>query len=173
MGLMARFPDSVPGKLPRLHIWQGWAAPPIQGRAGRWTSELFLSHLCCHNPHLATHPLRPLLLSHLPTTICRGSRCCEIVLHLLSVSNSPLGSANRLPKIQGSPGGRRSWLVLAHFPGCGIWEKNMLIQWGLLRSPKQIGCFHAMDQQGKYHYSNSTHFMDEKTEALKVSTTWH
>lgn len=42
----------------------------IRGRAGRWTSELFLSHLCCHNKHLAASSLHPCSQAIWPRTIC-------------------------------------------------------------------------------------------------------
>lgn len=44
MGCTDLFPHTGPGNLPRLHICQSWAAPPLEEKSeggGRWTSEHF------------------------------------------------------------------------------------------------------------------------------------
>ena len=101
MGLIAHFSYPVPGNLPSLHICQGWAAPlrcrthPREGR-GR-TSRLPLTTLL-------PRP-RPCLRTIWPRSICWAVGCSEQLHSPLSVwmFNSPLGSANRLPKSQGFP----------------------------------------------------------------------
>lgn len=55
MGLIAHFPNMIPGILPSLHICRSWPVPlqrRNQEEGKRWTGELSPAPPCCHHKHL-------------------------------------------------------------------------------------------------------------------------
>lgn len=73
MGLIAHIPYMEPGKLPRLHICQSQAAPPLRrnGKEGRrWTGELFPHTSPLSPPAPGLPPLPPAFRAIWLRTIC-------------------------------------------------------------------------------------------------------